>query len=179
MSSVRRAIERLDERRAACQNSALSFGAAKIVRAHDGVDEPVDAGLLGFHGERIAVSIRDEPKAFTASAHARKELRRTGREIGCARDARCFNALRSRPRSRAPVIETVPLERADLRLEPRRQRLLRRRRAQAVQAPHSDPARPRARRNVSKLRSSRVPSMSTSTVSIYIPIDDARGCRLS
>ena len=104
----------------------------EIVRAHDAVDEPVDAGVLGLHGKRIAMRVRDDRKALAASAHAREKILRAGQKPN-VRAVLALQALQVHAEIARPMIEAIPLERADLGLEARRERLLRGRHAHPAQ----------------------------------------------
>ena len=102
------------------------------MRAHDAVDEPIDAGVLGLHGKSIAMRVGDDRKAFAARAHAREKVLRAGQKAN-VRAVLALQALQVHTEIARPMIEAIPLERADLGLEARRERLLRGRHAHPAQ----------------------------------------------
>ena len=69
------------------------------------------------------------------------------------------------------MIEAIPLERADRRVETRRETLRGVGHAEAVHVARSVRGTSSRQKKLSNARSSSVPSMSTSTVSMRVPVD--------
>src|SRR5688572_22538454 len=105
----------------------------EIVRAHDRVDEAVDARALRLDVERITMCIRHHDQTFAASSHARQEFLRSGKEAD-ALAVLALQHLQVHAKITRPMIEAVPLERADLRVETRRELSLRVGHGHATQA---------------------------------------------
>ena len=112
-----RALELGPERRAL-------FRRAEVVRGHDAIDEPVDAGLLCLHRERVAMCVRHDPEMLAPCANRREKLRRA-RQIGHAMPMNVLELFDVEPEIAAPMIEAVPIERALDRIEAPRQPLAR------------------------------------------------------
>jgi hypothetical protein len=79
------------------------------VRAHDAVDELIYTGLLGLHGERIAMCVRDDPQMLAARTHGLEKFARARKEP----DQMAVSMLQRfhvETELAAPMVEAVPVE---------------------------------------------------------------------